>query len=371
MEMNKVNIKRTAAVLLVFAMLFGLCACGKSDNAKLADSLIAEIGTVNKNSDQSISRAENVVARLSDEEKKTLDGLETLEQARHDYDMLFAQEVIDLIDGLDETATTIGDDISAADKAYNALSDSQKELVANYGDLEQARFNYNMQYAQVVIDLINDIGELSYGSEDAIAAAEKAYDALTDGQKILVTNYGVMTAARDNMPEARIKSVEKMIDELNEESAVEDYERVSEIMSTMSKKDKDKISNLEDFNIKYAATLLTDVKLWFDADRVLRVYFNFKNNCDKTIKYMYFTIQFYNTVDDLQFVGNDIESRCEIVGPYAPGEGLKGEHWRYSYYTSQLDTYHIGRIELTKLEIEYTDGTKVTFPAYAAKALLG
>lgn len=227
-----------------------------------------------------------------------------------------------------------------------------------------------MQFAQVVIDLIDDIGELSYDSEDTIAIAERAYNDLTDSQKILVSNYGVMIAARDNLPEERIKSIEKMIDELNVYSTVEDYENISTIICTLSNKDKAELSNLETFNIKYAAMLLTDVKLWFKADRVLDVYFNFKNNSEKTIKYMYFTIQFYNTVDDLQFVGDDLDSRCEIVGPYAKGEGIIGDYWRYSYYTSQLDTWHIGRIEPTCLEIEYTDGTYVTFPAYAAKALV-
>jgi hypothetical protein len=53
--------------------------------------------------------------------------------------------------------------------------------------------------ANAVIDLIDAIGEVSYSdaSKDKIDAARKAYDALTDDQKALVTNYDVLIAAEE------------------------------------------------------------------------------------------------------------------------------------------------------------------------------
>lgn len=89
--MDRVKIKRIVSLFLIFPVLFIFSACGKSDNAKLADSLIVEIGAINRNSEQSIIRAENVVARLSDDEKMSLDNLDIFEQARYEYDMMFAQ----------------------------------------------------------------------------------------------------------------------------------------------------------------------------------------------------------------------------------------------------------------------------------------
>lgn len=49
--------------------------------------------------------------------------------------------------------------------------------------------------ADKVIDLIDAIGEVTQDSGDAIKAARKAYDALTDDQQELVTNYDVLVAA--------------------------------------------------------------------------------------------------------------------------------------------------------------------------------
>lgn len=53
----------------------------------------------------------------------------------------------------------------------------------------------DQEMAQIVINKIQSIGEVSVDSESAIASARKAYDALTEAQKALVTNYSVLVAA--------------------------------------------------------------------------------------------------------------------------------------------------------------------------------
>ncbi len=64
---------------------------------------------------------------------------------------------------------------------------------------------------QHVIDLINAIGEVTAESGEAIDAAREAYDALTDGQKALVSNYETLTAAEeayaalDEEPQSSVK----------------------------------------------------------------------------------------------------------------------------------------------------------------------
>ena len=52
--------------------------------------------------------------------------------------------------------------------------------------------------AQAVIDLINAIGEVTLDSETAISAADAAYNALTDTQKELVSNLDVLEAAKNS-----------------------------------------------------------------------------------------------------------------------------------------------------------------------------
>ena len=103
--------------------------------------------------------------------------------------------------------------IDAAREAYDALTDTQKELVTNYNVLTDAEKTYadlkaaadqaaaeqaaNQAAAYTVIAKITDIGEVAYTDESKalIDAAREAYDALTDTQKELVTNYNVLTNA--------------------------------------------------------------------------------------------------------------------------------------------------------------------------------
>ena len=65
--------------------------------------------------------------------------------------------------------------------------------------------------AAAVEALIDAIGEVTAESGDAIDAARKAYDALTDGQKALVSNYETLTAAEeayaalDEEPQSSVK----------------------------------------------------------------------------------------------------------------------------------------------------------------------
>ena len=91
----------------------------------------------------------------------------------------------------------------AAEEAYAALTDAQKALVTKYDTLVQKRKDYdetvawdNNDKADKVEKLIDAIGEVTYNSGDAIAAAEEAFAALTDAQKALVGNYDVLVAAR-------------------------------------------------------------------------------------------------------------------------------------------------------------------------------
>ncbi len=87
--------------------------------------------------------------------------------------------------------------------AYNRLTDAQKALVTNYDKLVAAEKYFNevmttedQKYADPVIALIKAIGSnITLESESAIVAARNAYDALTSGQAMLVTNYADLVAA--------------------------------------------------------------------------------------------------------------------------------------------------------------------------------
>ena len=91
--------------------------------------------------------------------------------------------------------------IDAARTAYDALSDGDKAQVTNYSTLQQAEAAYtalNQAEADKVIAKIAAIPTpvtLKLATRDAIESARAAYDALTDDQKLLVSNNDVLTDA--------------------------------------------------------------------------------------------------------------------------------------------------------------------------------
>ena len=109
-----------------------------------------------------------------------------------------ADPVITLINAIGTVTLGSEDAISVARHAYNQLSDAQKELVTNYSILTTAEATLaDLHAADDVIDMIGDIGTVEYTAEckEKIDEAREAYDALTVAQKNLVTNYTDLTDA--------------------------------------------------------------------------------------------------------------------------------------------------------------------------------
>lgn len=109
--------------------------------------------------------------------------------------------VKELIDAIGEVTLDSGDAIDAARAAYDELPEAKKALVDNYEKLTAAEEAYtalvDAAAAKAVDDLIDAIGEVTADSGDAIKAARAAYDALTDTQKELVKNYEKLLAAEE------------------------------------------------------------------------------------------------------------------------------------------------------------------------------
>ena len=167
--------------------------------------LIDAIGEVTLDSGDAIDAARTAYDKLPEAKKALVDNYEKLTAAEETYtalvDAAAAKAVDDLIDAIGEVTADSGDAIKAARAAYDALTDTQKELVKNYEKLTAAEEAYtalvDAAAAQAVDDLIDAIGEVTADSGDAIKAARAAYDALTDTQKELVKNYEKLLAAEE------------------------------------------------------------------------------------------------------------------------------------------------------------------------------
>ncbi|MCR5541626.1 MAG: dockerin type I repeat-containing protein [Ruminococcus sp.] len=163
---------------------------------------------VTPENEQAIVDAREALENLSEEQaakvdEETIQKLEDYEVAlegakKAAADKAAAEAVDDLIDEIGEVAF---DDeskakIDAAAEAYDALTDDQKALVENKEVLDNAQADYanlkaeaDKAAADEVAKLINALPApeaVTKDDGDAIAAAQEAYDALTDEQKALV-----------------------------------------------------------------------------------------------------------------------------------------------------------------------------------------
>ena len=184
---------------------------GSEDGAKEVIALIQKIGTVTYTDacKNRIDAARKAYDALSEAEKKQVTNLKTLTEAETRYDELKkaaqkanAEKVETLIKAIPSPVTKQSKSaIGKARKAYDALTDEEKKLVANLAVLTKAEAAYakltatktDLAKAQAVIDAIQALPPSP--DAKALEAVRKAYDRLTARQKLLVDNYAVLEAA--------------------------------------------------------------------------------------------------------------------------------------------------------------------------------
>ncbi|MCR5009957.1 MAG: LPXTG cell wall anchor domain-containing protein [Clostridia bacterium] len=135
----------------------------------------------------------------------------TLPTGVYAADALEAASVDALIDAIGTVTLESEEAIVAARTAYDALTDAQKALVtkletltAAEAKLKELKDAQTAEQAAANVDaLIAAIGEVTLESEEKITAARKAYDALTDDQKALVTKLETLTAAEAKLKELK------------------------------------------------------------------------------------------------------------------------------------------------------------------------
>ena len=119
-----------------------------------------------------------------------------------DEDLLAVQSFNALVNKIGGSVkVTSKGDIQAARDAYDALSDSQKALIAAVPDMYNVLLN--AEAALDVVEQIAAIGTVTLESKDAIKEARAAYNGLTEAQQKMVSNLADLTGA-----EAALKALE-------------------------------------------------------------------------------------------------------------------------------------------------------------------
>ena len=188
---------------------------GSNDSVKNVETWIDSIGEVTLNSETYLKLVRMLYDALPESQKALvsnygilLEAEATLKQLQNgaSEDKEKIEAVQNLINAIGTVTLESEADIEAARVAYDALTDTQKAAVINYGILTEAEKAFgklqqeaikNAEKAVVVENLIAAIGEVTLDSEQAIFVARTAYDMLTDAQKELVKNYDTLLDAEE------------------------------------------------------------------------------------------------------------------------------------------------------------------------------
>ena len=166
--------------------------------ASAVDELINKLEPVTIDKKDVILQARKAYDALTKKQQSLVAHPEYLNRAEQTYDKLKAQEVSAEISAILTGTITLNskDAIYKAQQLYDALTDNQKKLVTNYKQLQNAKAMYqNLILASPVIELIKNIGEVTLEKGGAITRAIEAYNALTAEQQELVSNYSVLEDA--------------------------------------------------------------------------------------------------------------------------------------------------------------------------------
>ena len=144
-------------------------------------------------------------------------------------DKAAAAAVDSLIDEIGDVTLDSKQAIETARAAYDNLTPTQKTYVTKLNTLTAAEAAYknlvDKKAADDVMEKINEIGKVTLESKTAIEAARAAYNALTPDQKLLVKNYDVLTAAEAEL--ARLEAEAK--DKADREAAAQVDEMIERL----------------------------------------------------------------------------------------------------------------------------------------------
>ena len=187
--------------------------------AKAVDEKIDAIGDVTLASESAIDAARAAYKALTEAQQAEVKSYDKLTAAEARLaDLKAAKAVDEKIDAIGDVTLASESAIDAARAAYKALTEAQQAEVKSYDKLTAAEARLaDLKAAKAVDEKIDAIGDVTLESEGAIDAARAAYEALTEAQQAEVKSYDKLTAAEARLAVLKpAKPVEKLIDAIGE-----------------------------------------------------------------------------------------------------------------------------------------------------------
>lgn len=374
-----------ASVLLILCIT--LCACGKVQNA---EKLIDAIGEVTADSGPQIEAAEQAIAELDADQKAKVSNLDLFEDAKLQYaDALEVKKendkkinrVEERIQAIKTVTTNSGNTIRTAREAFDRLDPELQANVSNKDSLFEAETVFEQLAVQTVTDAIDQIGTVTLENEKAISTALATYNKFDKSIQQKIENRDILFAAEETLTQLKVERAQAAIEvigdvTLDSKAAIDSASAAFDSIPTA---DRAKVENRAELTkaketydalvhaqevqkeIEEAKKLIRVTKVAVsapDSAGGVELYFNYINNSDKVIKYVNFSVTFYNAVGDVVKGKYDQSTvnRCYDTGPFKKGEGRTGTWWHWGDFYN----WDITSVKLVDLSIEYTDGTTVT-----------
>lgn len=199
------NVKKILVAFIICSILIILAAlCYHNEQKKkieAVEELISKIGTVSVYSEKDIEQAEIAYDNLKSKSKKSVKNYDILIQSRKKYDNI--KKVINLIDDLGNITLDSEYEIIEAEYAYENLEDEDKKAVINHHILEDARKQFDMIFhVSEVEKAIEEAGKNEHIKIKDIKNVRDMYENLSEEEKLMVKNYDVLIAVESEAPMA-------------------------------------------------------------------------------------------------------------------------------------------------------------------------
>ena len=175
------------------------CKVTVLDAVEYAQKTIDALDDITLNSEKAIEEAKKAYNLLTDEQKEQIKNADAIKTAEEKLSKLQVENAESKISVIGDVTLDSKDAIKDARDTYDALTDDQKKQVTNYDVLETAEAKLSDLQVENVKTKIDGIGEVTLSSSSTIKAARTAYNALTDDQKKQVTNYDVLQKAESEL----------------------------------------------------------------------------------------------------------------------------------------------------------------------------
>ena len=192
------------------------CKVTVLDAVEYAQKTIDALDDITLNSEKAIEEAKKAYNLLTDEQKEQIKNADAIKTAEEKLSKLQVENAESKISAIGDVTLDSKDAIKDARDTYDALTDDQKKQVTNYDVLETAEEKLSDLQVENVKTKIDGIGEVTLSSSSTIKAARTAYNALTDDQKKQVTNYDVLEAAEKKLSDLQVENVKNKIDGIGE-----------------------------------------------------------------------------------------------------------------------------------------------------------